>query len=210
MIPMPRGPIAAIVMLAACSSSAPRAVTSRTAEMNAPCASLVPAGTRAELTTAVHSTTGPDIDEPITCSREPGAYIRIHGHGTRPIGFAPPNGCHEAGCVIADELGTALSTRLRTRGIEVFGVGAGVCADTSGDYEAWNMSARIGAWKSADEAVAIVDDELRARDLRGDFGISVQGDSWPCLGLESGSSTAALRPAVRRVTAEASSSSPSE
>jgi hypothetical protein len=176
-----------LLVLAACSGAPSH--PSQPAEDPRTCPGYLPLGTRSMLTIPVHAQTGPDIDEPVSCTREIGAFIRVHGHGTHPIGF-PANAAHPCGqpdCIMVDELVGGVLRRLDKRRdvwvpgvgrspVWVTGTGVGVCGDGSGDYGAMNASVQIGDWKDADYAVAMVDEELRDRDAGSYFGISVRGD----------------------------------
>lgn len=149
-------------------------------------------GTREQLTTPIGATEGPRIDEPLECSKgsdgmDHGAYIRIHGHGTRRLVMpgatseqtcVPPRGAKSDVCpeVSAHEVADEVKRRLQARGIVVNGTGAGVCAQPVGDdYESWDYSVGITDWKDADAAVAIVDEVLRTWGIGDSFGISVWG-----------------------------------
>ncbi|WNG32534.1 hypothetical protein F0U61_02120 [Archangium violaceum] len=153
-----------------------------------------PLGTRAQLTTPIGATEGPRIDEPLECSKgsngmDKGAYIRIHGHGTRRIVMTnaageqtcvPPRGAKSDVCpeVPAHEVADEIKKRLQARGIVVNGIGEGVCAQPLGDDdEAWDYSVGITDWKDADAAVSIVDGVLREWGIGDYFGISVWGMS---------------------------------
>ncbi|WNG32532.1 hypothetical protein F0U61_02110 [Archangium violaceum] len=151
-----------------------------------------PLGTRAQLTTPIGAAQGPRIDEPLACTKggsgmDRGAYIRIHGNGTRrlvmetaageqicvPPPQAAPDVCPQ---VPADAVASEISKRLQARGINVNGMGAGVCAQPVGqDFDTWNYSVGITDWKDADAAVAIVDEVLREWGIGHHFGISVRG-----------------------------------
>jgi hypothetical protein len=116
-----------------------------------------------------------------------GAYIRVHGHGTRRLvmgsaagerACVPPPGATPDVCpeVLADAVGAEVERRLKARGIDVNGIGAGVCAQPVGlDFDTWNYSVGITDWKDADAAVAIVDEVLRTWGIGHHFGISVRG-----------------------------------
>jgi hypothetical protein len=119
----------------------------------------------------VHAKTGPDIDEPVWCKTENGAFIRVHGHGTHQI----THPCSEPGCIAFADFAGAVQRRLGAGHIQVSDVGVGVCGDSSGAYDAWHASVNIADWKDADAAIAVVDEELRAHDAGGDFGVSVRG-----------------------------------
>ncbi|QRK10708.1 hypothetical protein JQX13_11900 [Archangium violaceum] len=151
-----------------------------------------PRGTRAQLQTPIGATEGPRIDEPLACTKggsgmDRGAYIRVHGQGTRrlvmesatgeqicvPPPQAAPDVCPQ---VPADAVGAEVGRRLQARGIDVNGMGAGVCAQPVGqDFDTWNYSVGITDWKDADAAVAIVDEVLREWGIGHYFGISVRG-----------------------------------
>ena len=62
---------------------------------------------------------------------EIGAFIRVHGHGTHPIGF-PAKAAHPCGqpdCIMFDEFVSGVLRRLEERHIWVTGVGLGVCGN---------------------------------------------------------------------------------
>jgi hypothetical protein len=139
------------------------------------CTPRAPAGSRADLKTQVHASTGAAIDEPVTCAREPGAFIRVHGRGRRPIGFANA-ACKAAGCITIEEIGRAVGAHMHARGITAGGIGEGVCGDTRGDYDAWNISIAVNDWKDADVAIEVIDEELRAHDAGPYFGVSVRAE----------------------------------
>ncbi len=150
-----------------------------------------PLGTRTQLTTPIGATEGPRIDEPRECSgsngMDTGAYIRIHGQGTRrlvmpgksgeqtcvPPAGATPDVCPE---VPPDRVADEIKKRLQARGIVVNGTGAGVCARPAGDdYDTWDYSVGITDWKDADAAVAIAHEVLQGWGIGHHFGISVWG-----------------------------------
>ncbi|PTL85560.1 hypothetical protein [Vitiosangium sp. GDMCC 1.1324] len=154
-----------------------------------------PLGSPAQLQTPVGASEGPSIDAPAQCyesssGMDRGAYIRIHGHGTRrlvmgsanrdracvPPASASPDVCPE---VLADAVGQMIFGMLQERGIQVNGIGAGVCAQReamrSQDVNDWNFSVGIMNWKDADTAIAIVDEVLRNLGIGDSFGISVRG-----------------------------------
>jgi hypothetical protein len=86
---------------------------------------------------------------------------------------APPDVCPE---VHADALGGTIAGRLKELGIEINGIGAGVCDQANGlDYTTWNYSVGIMDWKDADAAVAVVDEVLRTWGVGQYFGVSVRG-----------------------------------
>jgi hypothetical protein len=152
-----------------------------------------PLGTRAQLTTPIGATVGPRIkEEPIECARgssgmDKGAYIRIHGQGTRRLVMpsrsgaqtcVPPAGATSNVCpeVPADAVADEIRKRLQARGIVVNGTGSGVCAKPVGDdFDTWDYSVGITDWKDADAAVAIVDEVLQGWGIGHHFGISVRG-----------------------------------
>ncbi|WPB82164.1 hypothetical protein KYC5002_23995 [Archangium violaceum] len=151
-----------------------------------------PLGTRAQLTTPIGATEGPRIDEPLECSEggsgmDEGAYIRIHGQGSRQLVMpgrsgeqtcVPPAGAKSGVCpeVPAHEVADEIKKRLHARGIVVNGIGAGVCAQPAGDdFDTWDYSVGITDWKDADAAVAIVDEVLQGWGIGHHFGISVRG-----------------------------------
>ena len=151
-----------------------------------------PLGTRVQLMTPIGATEGPRIDEPLKCSKgssgmDKGAYIRIHGQGTRQLVMpgrsgkqtcVPPAGAKPDVCleIPANEVADEIKKRLQARGIVVNGTGAGVCARPVGDdFDTWDYSVGITDWKDADAAVAIVDEVLQGWGIGHHFGISVWG-----------------------------------
>jgi hypothetical protein len=137
-------------------------------------------GDRSQMTTPIAAPAGPKIDAPEVCEDHggPGAYIRVHGHGTRPIemGTVAKTRCTTgSGCVFADDFGRAVIARLGQQRIDTIGLGLGVCGDSGGDYDAWNVSISVLDWRHADAAIAAVDAELAAHDVSNSFGVSVRG-----------------------------------
>ncbi len=150
-----------------------------------------PRGSREQLKTPIGASEGPRIDEPIACTQgnsgmDHGAYIRVHGQGTRRLvlggaaeqNCVPPPGAAPDVCpeISADVVGNEVSRLLQARGIEINGVGAGVCAQPEGtDFDTWRYSVGITDWKDADAAIATVDEVLRKWGIGHHFGISVRG-----------------------------------
>jgi hypothetical protein len=151
-----------------------------------------PRGSRAQLKTPIMDLTGgPRMDEPVECAEgsgdHHGAYLRVYGQGSRRIVMgseaearacvpppgAPPEVCPEVGAM---RVAATVAGRLKARGIEINGIGAGVCAWTQGlRYDSWRYSVGIVDWKDADAAVAVVHEVLQQWDIGDHFGISVRG-----------------------------------
>jgi hypothetical protein len=138
-------------------------------------------GDRSQMATPIAAPTGPTIDAPKLCEDHggPGAYIRVHGHGTRPIEMGPDarTRCTSgAGCVFADDFGRAVIARLGQQHIETIGLGLGVCGDSGGDYDAWNVSIA-----SSTGSTPMRRSRRSTRDLPprcdNSFGVSVRGIS---------------------------------
>jgi hypothetical protein len=64
---------------------------------------------------------------------------------------------------------------LEAQHILVNGIGGGPCADTSGDYAAWNMSIGVASWTQAATALQAVADAMDRYDVEGYMGVAVKG-----------------------------------
>jgi hypothetical protein len=103
--------------------------------------------------------------------------VHVHGHGTRRLGLTAvsASACDAPDCLGGDAIARAIMARMKQGGIEVYGYGAGECADADGDDYEWEDLGRVHAWKQADAVIGIIDDELRAQDVGDSFGVSVRG-----------------------------------
>lgn len=129
----------------------------------------------------VSSADGVSFDPPKTCRGSypdaPEYYIRVHGHGTRRLDYsrrdtnecdapdADPIACPK---VHFSSFGKAMLARLG-------GPGLGACADASAPLDQWNISPRIHDFRHADEALRIIDAELRRWNIGDDWGLSSSG-----------------------------------
>jgi hypothetical protein len=154
-----------------------------------------PLGTSDQLTIEPGAYSGPRIDPPEYCHCDgdgfsSGAYIRVHGSGTRRLVMAaeglergacqepPPSNAPEDVCpvVTADAIFNAVFARLTSEGVPANGIGLGVCGRPEGfDLDAWKDSVGVNDWKFADAAVRAVDEELKRWGAGGSLGVSVRG-----------------------------------
>ncbi len=158
------------------------------------CSRLPPTGTPADY--VAPSISGFVIHAPAMCVDE--AYVRVERtHGSRTLGTGraanggfsegcttlPANPGDPAACPVVNALAlmqAALPT-LRERSIGATGPGGGVCADTSGDYDAWNMSLSVLSWKQVEPVIRELTVLMDRYDTRGAVGVSVAGI--PCVEL---------------------------
>ncbi len=70
---------------------------------------------------------------------------------------------------------TAIHRDLESQGITLVGLGLGPCGDSTGDYDAWNMSVAILDWRQATTAVGAAVAILERYDLWGHVGVAVKG-----------------------------------
>ncbi|MDI3286648.1 hypothetical protein [Polyangium sp. 15x6] len=140
--------------------------------------------------TLVSSAEGVSFEPPKTCRGSypdaPEYYIRVHGHGKRRIDYSKrdPNECDAPG---ADPVAcpkvhymaigmSALGAMRKTLGkMNAHTLGLGACADSNAPLDQWNMSSRISDFRHADEALRIIDAELRRWDIGDDWGLSITG-----------------------------------
>ncbi|TKC93002.1 hypothetical protein [Polyangium fumosum] len=140
--------------------------------------------------TLVPSAEGVSFEPPQTCRGPypdaPQYYIRVHGHGTRRIDYShrDPNACdtHDADPVACPKvhfmaigmsvLG-AMKKALGEMNADTLGLGA--CADASGPLDQWNMSSSIHDFRYANEALRIIDAELRVWNIGDDWGLTIRG-----------------------------------
>ncbi|MDC3988932.1 hypothetical protein [Polyangium jinanense] len=141
--------------------------------------------------TLVPSAEGVSFEPPKTCRGQypdaPQYYIRVHGHGTRQIDYsrrdlnecdapdADPVACpkvhfHAFSLSVHGAMQKALGE------MSVEGLGLGACADPSdAPSPQWNWSSRIHDFRHADEALRIIDAELRRWNIGDDWGLSIGG-----------------------------------
>ena len=53
--------------------------------------------------------------------------------------------------------------------------GAGLCANTQGPIEQWNLGSHIHDWDDANVAIKLMDAELGRWDIDGEWGLSITG-----------------------------------
>jgi hypothetical protein len=115
-------------------------------------------------------------------------YLHVAGPGSRPFSIAAPGkatGCLRPGdaCTSVD-LGAFLqgvTGQFKARGIEPVSWGIGACG-RGGRSQSWDdqhFSIVIGNWRDANEAVAIISEQLRAWDVGQSFEVAVQAA--PCV-----------------------------
>ncbi|UQA55973.1 hypothetical protein [Polyangium aurulentum] len=133
----------------------------------------------------VSSADGVSFDPPKTCQGlypdAPEYYIRVHGHGTRRLDYSQrePNECDvpDADPVACPKVHfSAFAKAMLPR---LTGLGLGACADASAPLDQWNISPRINDFRHADEALRIIDAELRRWNIGDDWGLSIIGI--PCV-----------------------------
>jgi hypothetical protein len=129
------------------------------------------------------------ISAPLTCANDHGTYIRIERtKGARKLGTGRgasggfSEGCTKppaAGedCPVLDWGVPMMEAReaLEAQHILVNGIGGGPCADTSGDYAAWNMSIGVASWTQAATALQAVANAMDRYDVEGYMGVAVKG-----------------------------------
>ena len=140
--------------------------------------------------TLVPSPEGVSFEPPKTCRGSypdaPEYYIRVHGHGTRRIDYThrDPNACDapDADPVACPKvhfmaIGVwVLGAMKKTLGeMNADTLGLGACADSNAPLEQWNMSNRIHDFRHADEALRVIDAELRRWNIGDDWGLSISG-----------------------------------
>ncbi|MDC0744950.1 hypothetical protein [Polyangium mundeleinium] len=140
--------------------------------------------------TLVPSAEGVSFEPPKTCRGQypdaPQYYIRVHGHGTRRIDYSKrdPNECDTpdadpVACPKVHYMAIGLSVLgAMTKALgerNANGLGLGACADGSGPLDQWNLSSSIQDFRHADEALRIIDAELRRWNIGDDWGLSVSG-----------------------------------
>jgi hypothetical protein len=135
------------------------------------------------------------VSAPRTCKNDHGTYIRIERtKGARKLGTARgPSGGFSEGCTKPPAEGeecpvlnwgvpmTAAREALEAQHIMVNGIGGGPCADTGGDYAAWNISIGVVSWTQAAAALQAVADAMDRYDVEGYMGVAVKGI--PCATL---------------------------
>ncbi|MDI3288707.1 hypothetical protein [Polyangium sp. 15x6] len=140
--------------------------------------------------TLVSSAEGVSFEPLKTCKGSypdaPEYYIRVHGHGKRRIEYSSRGG-NECDAPDADPVacpnvhfmaigGSVLGAMRKKLGeLNAHTLGLGACADSNAPLEQWNMSSRIGDFRHADEALRIIDAELRRWDIGDDWGLSITG-----------------------------------
>jgi hypothetical protein len=68
---------------------------------------------------------------------------------------------------------SAMQAKLGQNNADTLGLGA--CAQSSAPLEQWNVSSRVHDFRHADEALRIIDAELRRWDIGDDWGLSIAG-----------------------------------
>jgi len=127
------------------------------------------------------------IAPPVSCDE--GAYVRItRASGARRLGIAGGGGKgFTEGCTTRPASASdcpvlnwsvplaAAEEDLRNHGIELIGLGGGPCANTQGDFAAWNMSIDVRAWGDVAPALRLVAEEMDRYDVAGYLGVGVRG-----------------------------------
>ena len=186
----------ALLVLAACGSQpSPRAPD------RAPAACPLPIGNRTLYTISASDTIG--ALERCGANQPDEGFIRVTGRGTRTFSIAPLG--KATGCTAPDgecdtvDLGAfvqAVGVKLRERGIApVSTMGLGRCGYGS-DGARWerHMSIKIYHWKHANDAVTVLDEELRRWNVGDSYEIAVE--HVPC-GTAEGQVQTALGPTER-------------
>ncbi|MDI3290836.1 hypothetical protein [Polyangium sp. 15x6] len=138
--------------------------------------------------TLVSSADGVSFDPPKTCRGQypdsPQYYIRVHGHGKRRIEYTQrkPNECDKPdakACPNVHFMSFGMSTlgalRAELGKDNASSVGAGACGETSGPIERWNVSNQVHDFRHVDEALRIMDAELRRWNIGDDWGLTLAG-----------------------------------
>ncbi|UQA55974.1 hypothetical protein [Polyangium aurulentum] len=153
------------------------------------CPSSIVKGQPSQLS-LVSSADAVSFDPPKTCRGSypdaPEYYIRVHGHGTRRLDYGRRD-ANECDAPDADPVACP-KVHFMSFGVSVLGamraklgemnadtLGLGACADSSAPLDQWNMSARIHDFRHADEAIRIIDAELRRWNIGDDWGLSISG-----------------------------------
>jgi hypothetical protein len=143
----------------------------------------------------------PDISlrPPQLCPRDE-AYIRVERHvGTRRLGTArlagggfaegcmklPDDPRDETQCPVLNPAPLLAAAGARLQAAQVKGAGGsglGPCGDIHGDYDAWNFSVGVVAWRDAAAAIDTVAGLLAEYDVRGHVGVAIR--AIPCATLE--------------------------
>lgn len=147
------------------------------------------------MTIAPGAASGPSIDAPLECpgrAWQGGFYIRVHGHGDRPLAYdRRPGACDtpdadRAACptisVHAFAAAVLVAMQRRVGEANASGLGLGVCGKVSAPLDQWNMSSRVHDWRYVDDALRAIDEELRRWNVAGDYGLSISGI--PCVVLD--------------------------
>ncbi|MDI1446999.1 hypothetical protein [Polyangium sp. 6x1] len=139
--------------------------------------------------TLVSSAEGVSFEPPKSCRGSypdaPEYYIRVHGHGKRQIDYSKrdPNACDapDADPVACPKVhfmaigSSVLGAMKKALGENADTLGLGACADHNVPLDQWNMSSRVHDFRYADEALRIIDAELRRYDIGDDWGLSISG-----------------------------------
>jgi len=167
-----------ILVLAACGSQTGAA---RPAASRADC--RLPIGERSLYTVAASDSIG---ELQACATNQPGeGFIRVTGQGARPWSIAPLG--KETGCTEPDgacetvDLGSflrAIGAKLHGRGVApVSTMGLGRCgyhASQGARWEDRHMSIKVYHWKHANDAVAVLAEELRRWNVNGSYEIAVE------------------------------------
>jgi hypothetical protein len=131
---------------------------------------------------------GPSIDAPEHCAGigwEGGDYIRVHGHGVRRMDYQrKPGPCDVPDADVqacptisihAFSASTMKALQAKLGENNAGGDGLGVCGDARAPLSHWKVSSRVHDWRFVDEALRVIDAELRRWNLGDDYGLSVSG-----------------------------------
>lgn len=172
------------------ATAVPAAVAAPTSRTDPTCKQ--PGGSRAELSIPPHATSGPQVEEPISCDGGFSHWIRIHASGgarsldpnfrSMPMrrskgpcdsASADPVTCPKIALdVFTEAVLAALHERFNGLAAERY-TGIGVCGDARAGFGSWNTAATVHDWHDADEAIRIIDAEMKRWGLRDDYGLVV-------------------------------------
>ncbi|HEY2407248.1 MAG TPA: hypothetical protein VGI10_14660 [Polyangiaceae bacterium] len=152
------------------------------------CGQAHPFGDPQQMTIAPGASEGPSVTAPQLCGDtgwSAGAYIKVHGHGARHFNYTHTRGACDApeadpgACPTVSILAFAgaviVALRARLGASHADGLGLGVCGNFNGPLSQWNISSRVHDWRFVDEALRVIDEELRRWNLGDDYGLSISG-----------------------------------